>query len=84
MEESVLEELRKRIDRIDYEIIKLLEERMKVCKEIAKCKLRLGLPIEDHCREEIVIRRAGKFKDIFKEIIELCKKVQEEIHHGQV
>jgi len=77
LEEPTLEELRKRIDCIDRAIIKLLEERIKVCRDIAKCKLKLGLPIEDPQRENIVLKRAGIYEDVFKEIIKLCKKVQE-------
>lgn len=84
MEEPTLEELRKRIDCIDRAIIKLLEERIKVCRDIAKCKLKLGLPIEDPQREDIVLKRAGIYEDVFKEIIKLCKKVQEGMVHGQI
>ncbi len=84
MERPTLRELRKRIDKIDFEIIKLLEERMKVCRDIAKRKLELGLPIEDHYREELVIQRAGEFKEVFREIIKLCKETQEAVRRGQV
>ena len=84
MEKSTLEELRKQIDKVDKEIMKLLEERIRICRRIAKCKLKLGLPLEDPQREKLVLKRAGVFRNVFREIIKLCKEAQEEIIHGQV
>ena len=80
MAKHELRALRTTIDEIDREIIRLLEERMSLCREIAKIKLELGLPIINHNREELVIARAGVFKNIFREIIKLCKEVQEEVY----
>jgi len=40
-----MEELRKELDRIDIEILKLLETRMQVCKELGKIKKAKSLPV---------------------------------------
>jgi len=71
-----LHELRKRIDEIDEQIIKLLEERVRIAKEIGAIKRELNLPIRDEKREEEVFRRAGKFREVFEKIVEVCRDVQ--------
>jgi len=73
---DALKDLRSRIDRIDAEIIALLKERMRVCAEIGRVKARESLPVRDEVREAEVLRRAGEFAGVFKEIIEACRKVQ--------
>jgi len=52
-----LEELRKQIDALDNEIIRLISERMKVTQEIGHKKKEAGSPIEDKYREKIVLER---------------------------
>ncbi len=49
-----LQHLRRRIDEIDEELVKLLSERFKIVKEIAKYKVLISQPILDHEREEHV------------------------------
>ncbi|GAB6101763.1 hypothetical protein JCM16138_09860 [Thermococcus atlanticus] len=71
-----LHELRKRIDMIDEQIIELLEERVRIAREIGEIKRELGLPIRDEKREEEVLRRAGRFKMIFDKIVEACRNEQ--------
>jgi len=71
-----LYELRKRIDEIDEQIIELLEERLRIAKEIGEIKRELNLPIRDEKREEEVLKRVGKFKEIFEKIVEVCRDVQ--------
>ncbi len=71
-----LYELRKRIDEIDEQIIELLEERVRIAKEIGEIKRELNLPIRDEEREEEVFRRAGKFREVFEKIVEVCRDVQ--------
>ena len=53
---SDLDELRVKIDAIDIELLRLLNERAKVAKEIGAIKNREGLPIYSPEREERVIR----------------------------
>ncbi len=71
-----LHELRKRIDEIDEQIIRLLEERVRIAKEIGAIKRELNLPIRDEEREEEVLKKAGKFREVFEKIVEVCRDVQ--------
>lgn len=73
---DALKDLRLRIDEIDAEIIALLKERMRVCAEIGRVKARESIPVRDEAREAEVLRRAGEFAEVFKVIIEACRKAQ--------
>ena len=42
-----LQECRQQIDKIDDQIVKLFEERMKVCEEVAQYKIRTGKQVLD-------------------------------------
>ena len=55
-----LEESRAAIDRVDREIVRLLEERMTIARDVAAYKINNGLPVLDRSREEKVLesRRA--------------------------
>ena len=46
-----LQECRQQIDKIDDQIVKLFEERMKVCEEVAQYKIRTGKQVLDPQRE---------------------------------
>ncbi|ACJ16628.1 chorismate mutase [Thermococcus onnurineus NA1] len=78
MQDRVLKikELRGEIDRIDEEIIKLLEKRLEVAREIGTLKAAAGLPIIDNEREREVLERAKKFRRIFEAIIAVSRDVQ--------
>ena len=56
--------LRKKIDDLDEEIIKLLKTRMEISKKVGLLKEKLHIPIEDKLRENEIIERltskAGK------------------------
>ncbi|WP_461863127.1 chorismate mutase [Thermococcus sp.] len=71
-----LHELRTEIDGIDRQIIGLLEERAKLTREIGKIKRELNLPVKDEKREEEVLKRAGRFREVFKKIVEVCRNEQ--------
>ncbi|MEM3833422.1 MAG: chorismate mutase [Thermoprotei archaeon] len=71
--ENNILKIRKQIDTIDDEIIRLLNKRMQLCKEIGELKKRMNMPIEDCKREIEVLQKAGIYKLVFKEIINLCK-----------
>ncbi len=71
-----LYELRTEIDGIDRQIIELLEERAKLTREIGKIKRELNLPVKDEKREEEVLKRAGRFREVFKKIVEVCRNEQ--------
>ena len=71
-----VEDIRRMIDRVDSEIISLLEERMSLCRRIGEAKRRSGRPVRDPAREAEVLERAGRFREVFKAIIELCVEEQ--------
>lgn len=85
---KVLQESRVAIDKIDEELIYLIEKRTSLAKDIASAKLALGIPIEDKKREDYI---QDKIKNISSEIdgdfinkimkilMELNKKEQEKI-----
>jgi len=85
-----IKQLREKLDEIDIEILELLMERMDIVKRIGLIKKRQNLPIIDKNREEEVYDNATKFalkhdldniqiKSIFREIVILSKKVQNEL-----
>ena len=47
-----LQELRRRIDRIDDELVRLFAERMDVAAEVAAYNKEKGLPVLDASREQ--------------------------------
>jgi chorismate mutase / prephenate dehydratase len=50
-----LDDLRKQVDGLDGDIVRLIAERMKVTKKIGEQKREMGKAIEDKAREQIVI-----------------------------
>lgn len=81
-----LEDWRKEIDKIDGEIIALLNRRAKAAQEIGKIKAKAGLPIIDLERESevlknIVSENEGVLHDwqlatIYQKILEESRQVQ--------
>ena len=86
MDKRILQ-LRKEIDNLDEEIIRLLKKRMRVSKEVGKLKEILDIPVEDKMREKEIIDRlntyAGKNLSeeqlirIFTAVFRSSKQVQE-------
>lgn len=85
---NVLKNSREEIDRIDHEILRLFEERMKVAKEIGESKRKNNLPIENPQRErEILVRLRSEapkgLEDstcmLFRTLFELSKAEQRRI-----
>lgn len=74
-----LKELRQNIDKIDLELKSLLEERVRVCIEVAYVKDQLNLPITNSNREDMVLKRSRPFEQVFKEIISICKRAEREV-----
>ncbi len=69
--------IREEIDSIDREILILLDKRVRLCREIGEIKKKKKIPVTDKHREVEVLRRAGVFRSVFREIIRVCKSVQE-------
>lgn len=52
-----LEQARLRLDAIDREMLRLLNERMRIALDIVRAKREAGLPVFDPGREELVLER---------------------------
>jgi chorismate mutase len=84
MVDEVIDSLRKEIDVIDNEIMKLLVKRFELTKKIRRYKKENNLPVMDKVREEhIVQEKTGssglprKFvKDFYKVIFEESRRIQ--------
>jgi prephenate dehydrogenase/chorismate mutase len=72
-----IHELRREIDRIDEEIMRLLDRRLELVSEIGRLKSIYDLDIRDLDREKYVLSRAGRYRDVFSEIIRLSLDIQE-------
>jgi chorismate mutase/prephenate dehydratase len=81
-----LENLRKRIDELDDEILELLDERARVVADVAKAKRASSLPTYDPERERLVLdrlaARAGRFpadaiRAVYREVMSACLALQE-------
>ena len=61
MEDAALQErereLRERVDEVDRELIRALNERARIVQEIMALKARSGAPVYDPKREEEILRR---------------------------
>ncbi|MEE8167272.1 MAG: chorismate mutase [Candidatus Hydrothermarchaeales archaeon] len=82
-----LEELRQRIDEIDRNIVRLLEERFEIVEDIAGIKRSRGLKIEDDARERKVRKNysgaAKKLDEGFVEkLVDLILKQSKGIQRG--
>lgn len=75
---NTLKILRRKIDKIDEKIIKLLQKRAKAIKKIRQIKAKLGLRVVDKEREnEILEKLEGIYeKEIFKKILAQSRKIQ--------
>ena len=80
--------LRRKIDKIDEQILRFLKERVEVCRSIGKTKREHGIPIRDYEREDElyanIMRRASELglnprevKAVYREIVAMSMRVQE-------
>lgn len=88
--EERLSKLRDEIDRIDEEIVKLLNKRAQVALEIGRIKRELGLPIFVPARESEVFERIVRLGEgglfprdsllhVFREIVSACVSIQRNV-----
>ena len=79
--------LRKRIDKVDEQILHSLSDRIKICRSIGLLKKKQGLSIKDQQREtdlcEKITKRAvelnldpARVEEIYRQIVEMCISVQ--------
>jgi chorismate mutase/prephenate dehydratase len=80
-----LDDLRQRIDAIDNEILRLLDERAGVAGEVSRAKDAAGLPKYDPDRERLVLdrlaARGGRFpadsiRAVYREVMSACLSLQ--------
>jgi 3-deoxy-7-phosphoheptulonate synthase/chorismate mutase len=58
-----IEALRERVDEVDQDLVRALNERARVVQEIATIKAEAGVPIFDPKREEEILRRAVEYNE---------------------
>ena len=85
MERNKLEKLRKEIDKIDNDLIKIIAKRFKITERVRDFKKENNLPIEDKNREAQILEKANVLakkiginsdlaKNILMQIISEAKK----------
>ena len=83
-----IQQLRKRIDEVDDQILQALSERVKICKAIGDAKKKQGMAIRDSSRENEIFKRikekSAQFnldpvqvEAVYREIVNMCSAVQE-------
>ncbi len=83
--------LRERVDEVDRELIRALNERARIVQEIMALKAEAGAPVYDPKREEEILRRAVEYnegpiydssmRDIFELILHRIRDL--EIQRGE-
>jgi len=84
-----IDEMRKKIDAIDEQILQDLLERIEVCRVIGELKRQQGKPIQDRSRETHVFSKVkaqaeqlrldpDQIERIYREIVNMCSNVQQE------
>ncbi len=83
-----IEQLRKRIDEVDEQILQALSERVKICQAIGSAKKKQGVAVRDSSRENQVYQRVkeksillhldpAQVEAVYREIVNMCSAVQE-------
>lgn len=81
-----LEDLRKQLDVIDDQIVKLYEERMRVCEEVGSFKVHTGRKVFDRKREneklaDVASKVTGEFnkkgvQELYAQLMSMSRKLQ--------
>lgn len=85
-----LEDLRADVQKVDREIIRLIDERVRLAEDIFEAKKALDVKIEDPNQEKLVMKRAldnstelgldaGAIKEIFATLIKMSLEKQHEL-----
>jgi chorismate mutase len=83
-----IQKLRKKIDEIDENVLRLLGERSEICRSIGLLKKEQGMPITDTYRENQVYTNikakaadfgldADQVEAIYRQIVNMCSSIQE-------
>jgi len=85
---SNLPSLRKRIDRIDRSLVRLLNQRALLARQVGALKRRRGLPVFDGKREQAVLRHvirasrgslpAASLRAVFRTILRQSRKLEQQ------
>ena len=83
---ATLEELRVRLDQVDEEIVRLFEERMRLCGEVGEYKVKSGRKVLDKQREKeklasVAGKVAGEFnkkgvQELYEQLMSMSRKLQ--------
>ena len=83
---ATLEELRVRLDEIDDQIVKLYEERMEVCENVGRYKVKSGKKILDKQREknklaDVASKVSNEFnkkgvQELYEQLMSMSRKLQ--------
>ena len=81
-----LMELRDQIDVIDREMVRLFEERMDICRQVAEYKIANGKKVLDRAREQEKLESLGSLahsdfnrhgvQELFQQIMAMSRKLQ--------
>ena len=80
-----LDELRKKINGIDAQLAKLFDERMEICRDVARYKIENGLPVFQKDRENEIIKKVresapkgmeGAHEVLFSTVMDISKSLQ--------
>jgi len=92
MGESLLDQARREIDRVDTQMARLFEERMAAAKMVAEYKKETGMPIFDGAREAAILARGaervtdeavrGYYVNFLQEVMDLSKAYQSRLISG--
>ena len=84
--EARIRELRDRVDEVDGELIRVLNERARIVQEIMSIKAEAGAPVYDPRREEEILRRVvernegpifdSSMRDIFELILHRIRDLE--------
>ena len=83
-----LKDIRVELDKLDDEFVKLFVKRMSLSEEVAKIKIRDGLPLVHQGREDEIIERLSKdydeetgeyIKALYLQIFELSRQLQKKL-----
>lgn len=90
-----LQECRNELDKIDKELVRLFEERMKICGNVAEYKIAVGKPVYDGEREKqklaaVTALAHGKYnrtavQELFTQLMTISRRYQYSFlaEHGQ-
>ena len=86
-----VEQLRTRVDEVDRELVRILNERAQIVQELGAIKSEAGVPLFDPRREEEILRRVAEenpgpiydssMRDIFELILHRIRDL--EIQRGE-